>query len=300
MVDPAPAPEPAFTRGARRLDLAEYIGLVASCQAAIDAAMAALPPAAQVELWNALHPETFLPSSGRRMLWVLRRGVLDDLAPHVEDFTGQPWRPAATANDQMVFRAVLEALATGRRRLGEITEFCNEIHAWPSVQGVAGYLAGRLAAAVQLAMAEAANDQEARGVQLPSWALVGTLLDAIDGKLDTNLTAYTAVLATVLGPEGGRLTGGHARVLAALYRATGDGRQLSAPASALRARLQRGARHPVAADAPDDGFHALLRDLQALQLVQTGPAAELRWTALTLVHLPPGQAAGVLTWSPGA
>ncbi len=161
----------AFLRGERRLSVPEYIGLVASCQAAFDAAMAELPPSRQVDLWNVFHPETFLSSSGKRLLWVLRRGVLDDLAPKAESVLTQPWRPAPMENEQLVFRAMLEALATGRERPSELIEFCNEIYPWPSVQGVAEYLTGNLAAAVRVVTSDVARDRQARRLHLAQLGL---------------------------------------------------------------------------------------------------------------------------------
>lgn len=298
--EPQPS-EHAFSRGECRLNLPEYIGLVASCQAAFEAAMAELPPRSQVDLWNAFHPETFLPSSGKRTLWVLRRGILDDLAPRVESILNRTWQPEPTDNDQLVFRAVLEALATGRERLSEITDFCNEIHSWPSVQGVAGYLTGNLAAAVRVATSDVAGDCQPRRVRLPSWALVGTLLDALgaaSGRPDATLVAFTAALATVLGPEKGLLTGEHARLLVELYLATDGGRRSSALEPALRANLEGAQRSRALGDAPGDKFHEVMQGLQRLQLIRIGEEQEMRWTALTLVHLPPGQAAGDLTSSP--
>ena len=293
--EPQPS-EHAFSRGECRLNLPEYIGLVASCQAAFDAAMAELSPRSQVDLWNAFHPETFLPSSGKRTLWVLRRGILDDLAPRVESILNRTWQPKPTDNDQLVFRAVLEALATGRGRLSEITEFCNEIHPWPSVQGVAGYLTGNLAAAVRVAMSDVAGDCQPRRVQLPSWALVGTLLDALgaaSGRLDANLlAAFTVALATVLGPEKRQLTGEHARLLVELYLATDSGRWSSAPEPALRAGLE--GAHTVISGASEDDFQKLLHRLQAFRLIWIGAEQEIFWTELNLVHLPPGQVPGEL------
>jgi len=282
----------AFLRGERRLTVPEYIGLVASCQAAFDAAMAELPPSRQVDLWNAFHPETFLPSSGRRLLWVLRRGVLDDLAPKAESVLMEPWRPAPTENEQLVFRAMLEALATGRERPGELMEFCNEIHPWPSVQGVAEYLTGNLAAAVRAATLDVAGDRQPRRLHLPSWAVVGTLLDALGaapGKREAPPAAFTAALATVLGAERGKLTSKHSRVLVELHFATGAGRQDSAPEPVLRLRLGFARRGRASQNALDDKFHELLRPLQELQLIQMGRGVRIGWTALNLVHLPPGE-----------
>jgi len=287
MASEAPPSENTFSRGERRLSVPAYIGLVASCQAALDAAMDELPPPSQVDLWNALHPETFLPSSGKRMLWVLRRGILDDLAPRVESIPSRTWRPEPTEDEQLVFRAVLEALATGRQRLGEIMEFCNAIHPWPSIQGVAGYMTGNLATAVQVTMSDVADDRQPRRVQLPSWALVGTLLDALgaaSARPDSTLAAFTAALATALGPEGRQLTSEHALILAELYRATDGGQRSSALASSLRAS--------------GDELDKVVQKLQGLQLIQPGAEQEIRWTAITLAHLPPGQSARELTSSP--
>jgi hypothetical protein len=300
MASEAQPSKDTFSRGERRLNLREYVGLVASCQAAFDAAMSELPPPRQVDLWNALHPETFLPSSGKRMLWVLRRGILDDLAPKVESVLTRAWQPEPTENDQLVFRAVLEALATGRQRLSEITEFCNEIHPWPSVQGVAGYLTGNLGAAVRVATLDVAGDRQPRSVRLPSWALVGTLLDALgasSGQLDATLVAFTAALATFLGPKKVQLTGEHARLLVELYIATDGGRWSSAPEPALRASLEDAQQSTAFGNANRDTFHELVQGLQGLQLIRMGEEQELRWTVLTMVHLPPGQAAGGLTSS---
>ncbi|RZL86344.1 MAG: hypothetical protein EOP82_30250 [Variovorax sp.] len=301
MASEAQASEHAFSRGERRLTLAEYIGLVASCQAAFDAAMAELSPLRQVDLWNAFHPETFLPSSGKRMLWVLRRGVLDDLAPRATSVLARAWQPEPTEDEQLVFRAVLEALATGRTRPNEIIEFCNEIHPWPSVLGVAGYLTGNLAAAVRVATLEVASERQRRRVTLPSWALVGTLLEALDAapwQQDATLVAFTAALATVLGPEKGQLTGEHARLLVQLYLATDAGRRSSALEPALRASLEGARQSTGRGDAVGDSFHELVQELHGLQLIRIGEEQEIRWTALTLVHLPPGQAAGELSSSP--
>lgn len=289
--------EGMFSRGERRLTVPEYVGLVASCQAGLDAAMAELPPTSQVELWNALQPDTFLPSSGKRLLWVLRRGVLDDLAPLAESVLTRSWLPEPTEHDQLAFRAVLEALATGRQRLSDITAFCNEIHAWPSVLGVADYLNGNLAATVQLAMTEVDGDRLTRKVRLPSWSLVGTLLEAlgaVPGRLDAALPAFTAALATVLGPEGRQFMNEHALVVAELYRATDGGRRSSAPEMSLRASLGAAPQGPALDGAAGDKFDEVVQALQRLQLVQAGTGQTLCWTAVTLVHLPPGQPASAL------
>jgi hypothetical protein len=299
----APASAQAFARGERRLTLAEYIGLVASCQAAFDAAMAELAPSSQVNLWNALHPDSLLPSSGRRTLWVLRRGVLDDLAPRGESMLTHAWRPEATDEDQLVFRAVLEALATGRERPNEIVEFCNEIHPWPSVLGAAGYLSGNLASAVQAATLEVGGSRQPRRVRLPSWALVGTLLDALGeapARLEAALPAFTAALNTVLGPQKGQLTGAHARLLLRLWRATDSGRRGSASGPALQSSLPTATLGGGSGKAAGDAFQALVQGLEALQLIRVGPEQEISWTALTLVHLPPGQAAQQLSASPSS
>ena len=295
----APASEHAFSRGERRLTVAEYIGLVASCQSAFDGAMSALPPSRQVDLWNAFHPESFLPSSGKRKLWVLRRGVLDDLAPRVEKIMPRSWHPKPTENEQLVFRAVLEALATGRERQGEIIEFCNEIHAWPSVLGVADYLTGNLAAAVRVAALEVIDNHHARRVHLPSWALVGTLLEALGPsprQWSANLVAFTAALATVLGPEKEKLTSEHAQLLIRLYLETDAGRKASAPEEVLRAGMKLAPPSAAWGDAMADKFRDLMQALQSLQLLQIGQDEQIRWNALTLVHLPPGQVAN----GPGA
>ena len=63
MASGAPASGHAFLRGERRLTVPEYVGLVASCQAAFDAAMSELPPSSQVDLWNAraVERETIAP-----------------------------------------------------------------------------------------------------------------------------------------------------------------------------------------------------------------------------------------------
>ncbi|MDM0073907.1 hypothetical protein QTH90_05910 [Variovorax sp. J2P1-59] len=257
--------------------------------------MSELPPTIQVDLWNAFHPETFLPSSGKRMLWVLRRGVLDDLAPRVESVLSDAWQAEPTEDEQLVFRAVLEALATGRERPSEIVEFCNEIYAWPSVLGVAEYLTGNLAAAVRAATLDVTSDRQARQMRLPSWALVGTLLEALGAApdpSDATLLPFTAALATVLGPKKGRLTGEHARLLVRLYFETDAGRRGSAQESALLARQEADHQSTSWEDGEGDKVRKLLRWLQALQLLQMNEALEeIRWTALTLRHLPPGQAA---------
>jgi hypothetical protein len=295
------ASEHAFSRGERRLTVPEYIGLVASCQAAFDAAMSALPPSRQVDLWNAFHPESFLPSSGKRLLWVLRRGVLDDLAPRVERILPRIWHPRPSENEQLVFRAVLEALATGRVRPGEIIEFCNEIHAWPSVLGVAEYLTGNLADAVRAATLDVAGDLQSRRVHLPSWALVGTLLEALGAaprQWHASLLAFTAALATVLGRDKERLTSDHARLLIRLYLETHAGRRESAPEPVLRAGMKLVQPTSAWGDVLADKFRELMQVLQSLQLLQIGQDQEIRWTALTLVHLPPGQVASGLGASP--
>ena len=297
MASGAPASGHAFLRGERRLTVPEYVGLVASCQAAFDAAMSELPPSSQVDLWNAFHPETFLPSSGKRMLWVLRRGVLDDLAPRVESILSQDWQREPTENEQLVFRAVLEALATGRERPSEIVEFCNEIQAWPSVLGVAEYLTGNLADAVRMATLDVTSDRQPRQLRLPSWALVGTLLEALGAPPEPSVAAllpFTAALATVLGPKKGRLTIEHTRLLVRLYFETDAGRRASALELALRAGLGADPQSTPSGD-DDDQVRKLLRGLQALQLLQMTEAEQkIRWTALTLRHLPPGQAANEL------
>lgn len=290
--------EDAFSRGERRLNLAEYIGLVASCQAAFDAVMAKLPPRSQIDLWNALQPQTLITSSGKRMLWVLRRGVLDDLAPRVESMLTCAWQPEPTENDQLVFRAVLEALATGRERLSEITDFCNEIHPWPSVLGIAGYLTGNLAAAVQVAMWDVVGDRQPRRLRLPSWMLVGTLLDALGAasrRAGATLAALTAALGTVLGPEKVQLTDEHARLLVELYRATHGGRRRSASEAALRDGMEYAQQGTAFGNTLGDEFQSLLKGLTGLQLIRTGLEQEIRWTSLTLIHLAPGEAAGALT-----
>jgi hypothetical protein len=291
----------AFLRGERRLSVPEYIGLVASCQAAFDAAMAELPPSRQVDLWNVFHPETFLSSSGKRLLWVLRRGVLDDLAPKAESVLTQPWRPAPMENEQLVFRAMLEALATGRERPSELIEFCNEIYPWPSVQGVAEYLTGNLAAAVRVVTSDVARDRQARRLHLPSWALVGTLLDALDaspGRWTNPPMAFTAALAAVLGSGRGVLTSEHSRLLVELHFATDAGRRGFAPEPVLRAALGFTEESTASPNKLDDGFYELLRPLQGLQLIQTGREMQIGWAALDLVHLSPGQTAGELTFRP--
>jgi hypothetical protein len=226
---------------------------------------------------------------------VLRRGILDDLAPRVESILGRTWRPEPTDNDRLVFRAVLEALATGRERLSEITAFCNEIHQWASVQGAAGYLTGNLAAAVRVVAADVAGDRLPRSVRLPSWALVGTLLEALgaaSGRLDANLAAFTVALATVLGPEKRQLTGEHARLLVELYRATDSGRRSLALEPALRAGPE--GAHTVIGGASEDDFQKLLQRLQAFRLIRISAEQEIFWTELSLVHLPPGQVPGEL------
>ncbi|MDM0105689.1 hypothetical protein QTH97_12140 [Variovorax sp. J22R24] len=262
--------------------------------------MSELPPSIQVDLWNAFHPDTFLPSSGKRTLWVLRRGVLDDLAPTVESVLSRTWQPEPTENEQLVFRAVLEALATGRERLSEIVEFCNEIYVWPSVLGVADYLTGNLVAAVRMAALDVTSDREPRQERLPSWALVGTLLEALRAtpkRSEAVLLPFTAALATVLGPKKGRLTGEHSRLLIQLYFKTGAGRRGSARESALHSFREAGPRSTPAGE-DDDKVRKLLRGLRALQLIQLGEEEqEVRWTVITLRHLPPGHAASQLTSS---
>jgi hypothetical protein len=189
---------------------------------------------------------------------------------------------------------MLEALATGRERPSELTEFCNEIYPWPSVQGVAEYLTGNLAAAVQVATLDVAGDRQPRRLHLPSWALVGTLLDALGaspGKWLAPPAAFTAALATVLGAERGKLTSKHSQVLVELYFATGAGRQDSAPEPVLRVRLGFDEQSRASQNALDDQFHELLRPLQWLQLIQMGRGLRIGWTALTLLHLPPGETA---------
>lgn len=294
MVSEAPASERAFLRGERRLTVREYIGLVASCQSAFDAGMAQLSPASQVVIWNSFHPHALLPSSGRRMLWALRRGVLDDLAPKVESLLPGEGRWAPTKDEQLAFRAVLEALATGRKTQSEIIAFCNEIYPWSPVLGVAEYIRGDLAAAVRLATLEVASDVQPRWVRLPSWALVGTLLDAVRaarGWSDSSVAAFSSALGTLLGPAKRTLTIAHAQLLVRLYWATRAGRKASAPEDALRA-IRGGTRQRVAfSQEVVDRLREFVQELESLRLIQSAGAHEIRWLALTLIHLPPGQGA---------
>lgn len=268
--------ESAFVRGERRLSVSAYIGLVASCQSALNVAMAGLSPASQVAIWSSLQPDALLPSSGRRTLWALRRGVLHDLAPLAQSMLPAERKWVPTKHEQLAFRAVLEALATGRQTQGEISAFCNLIHDWPTVLGVSEYLKGELAAAVRLATLEVVGNDQPRQVELPSWGLVGALLDPVRAAgrwSDVGLDAFTAALASLLGPASAVLTEAHAHLLVRLYGATRAGRKVSVPEIALRTLPQ------------------VVEALESLGLIQRTETQEIRWVSLTLVHLPPGQGA---------
>lgn len=293
MAGEANACEGAFLRGERRLTVPEYIGLVAACQAAFDAGISRLSPSSQVAMWNSFHPRTLLPSSGTRMLWVLRRGVLDDLAPRVDSLLSGDRQRVVSKDEQLAFRAALEALATGRQALSQIIGFCNQIHAWSPVGGVAEYLKGDLADAVRLASLDVASDFQSRRVRLPGWALVGTLLDAVRtvGSGSDSSAAFAAALDTLLGPASSNLGGAHGQLLAQLYRATRAGRKVSAPESALHRmrttnRPSTGTSQEVA-----DRLRKSLQYLEDLALIQAVEGQQIRWLMLTLVHLPPGQGA---------
>lgn len=296
MASEANAPEGAFLRGERRLSVAEYIGLVASCQSAFDAGIAQLSPSSQVAIWNSFHPQTLLPSSGRRMLWVLRRGVLDDLAPKAESLLPGERQRLLSKDEQLAFRAALEALATGRRTLSQIIGFCNQIHAWSPVGGAAEYLKGDLAAAVRLASLDVANDFQPRRVRLPGWALVGTLLDAVravGGWSDSSIAAFTAALGTLLGPANSTLGSAHAQLLARLYWATRAGRKASAPEISLRAAPRATRQRASFPQEEAHRFREFVQQLEDLRLIQSVGPQQIRWLMLTLVHLPPGQGARV-------
>ena len=284
--------ERAFVRGERRLTVLQYIGLVASCQSALTVGMAQLSPANQVTIWNSLQPDALLPSSGRRTLWALRRGVLDDLAPLAQSMLPAERKWVPTKDEQLVFRAVLEALATGRQTQAEIIGFCNQIHAWPTVLGVSEYLKGDLAAAVRLATLEAVGNDEPRQVQLPSWGLIGALLDPVRAAgrwSEVSIGAFAAALASLLGPASAVLTGVHAHLLLRLYGATHAGRKVSAPEIALRT-LPRVTKKGVALSQQlADRFPQVVQELESLRLIRRSETQQLSWVALTLVHLPPGQ-----------
>jgi len=284
--------EGAFVRGERRLTVSAYIGLVASCQSALTVGMARLSPASQVAIWSSLQPEALLPSSGKRTLWALRRGVLHDLAPLAESMLPAERQWVPTKDEQLAFRAVLEALATGRQTQGEITAFCNQIHAWPTVLGVSQYLKAELAAAVRLATLEVVDNDQPRQVQLPSWGLVGALLDPVRVAglwSEVGIGAFASALASLLGPASAVLTEAHAHVLARLYGATRGGRKASAPEMALRI-LPRITKKGVAMSQQlADGLAQLVQDLEGLGLIRRTGTQQIRWVPLTLVHLPPGQ-----------
>jgi len=165
------------------------------------------------------------------------------------------------------------------------------------VLGVAEYLTGNLADAVRMATLDVTSDRQPRHLRLPSWALVGTLLEALGAPPEPSVAAllpFTAALATVLGPKKGRLTIEHTRLLVRLYFETDAGRRASALELALRAGLGADPQSTPSGD-DDDQVRKLLRGLQALQLLQMTEAEQkIRWTALTLRHLPPGQAANEL------
>ncbi|MDM0035692.1 hypothetical protein QTI33_26400 [Variovorax sp. J22P271] len=284
--------EGAFVRGERRLGVPAYIGLVASCQSALNVAMAGLSPASQVAIWSSLQPDALLPSSGKRTLWALRRGVLHDLAPLAESMLPAERQWVPTKDEQLAFRAVLEALATGRQTQSEISGFCNLIHAWPTVLGVSQYLKGELATAVRMATLEVADNDQPRQVQLPSWGLVGALLDPVRAAgrwSEAGIGAFAAALASLLGPASAVLTGAHVHLLVRLYRATHAGRKASAPETVLRV-LPRVTKNGVALSQQlADRFAQIAQELEGLGLIQRTETQQMRWVSLTLVHLPPGQ-----------
>jgi hypothetical protein len=281
----------AFARGARRLTVSEYVGLVASCQAAFQAAVPQLGPECQLAIWKAFRGPVLMPSSGRRTLWTLRRGVLDDLAPRADSLLPADRRWRASPHEQLAFRAVLEALATGRQTLRDIVAFCNEIYPWASLMGVAEYLKGNLEAVARRATLEVVDDQQPRQARLPSWALIGTLLEPLQssrGFIGANLAAFTAALRSLHAPAG-LPTADHARLLARLYRASKGGRLVSVPEVALRElpRDGKGASPPAA----DDAESEVVSEVETSGLIRRTASRELRWLMLTLAHLPPGQGA---------
>ncbi|MDN8615008.1 hypothetical protein [Variovorax ginsengisoli] len=286
--------EGAFARGERRLSVSAYIGLVASCQSALNVGMARLSPASQVAIWSSLQPDALLPSSGRRTLWALRRGVLDDLAPLAQSMLPAERQWVPTKDEQLAFRAVLEALATGRQTQGEICGFCNLIHDWPTVLGVSEYLKGELAAAVRLATLEIVDNDQPRQVRLPSWGLVGALLDPVRAagrRSEVAIGAFTAALASLLGPASAVLTEVHAHLLVRLYGATRAGRKASAPEIALRTLPLVTKKGVSLSPQLADRLPQVVQDLETLGLVQRTETQQIRWIPLTLVHLPPGQGA---------
>jgi hypothetical protein len=283
--------EGAFVRGARRLTVSQYVGLVASCQAAFQAAMPQLGPESQLAVWKAFRGPVLMPSSGRRTLWTLRRGVLDDLAPRADSLLPADRRWRVSPHEQLAFRAVLEALATGRQTRREIVAFCNEIYPWESLLGVAEYLKGNLEAVARLATLEVVDDQQPRQAQLPSWALIGTLLEPVQisrGFLGANLAAFTAALRS-LHPPAAVPTADHVQLLARLYRVSKGGRLASVPEVALRdlPRGGKGARPP----AVDNAVSGIVSEVETSGLIRRTESHEVRWLMLTLAHLPPGQGA---------
>jgi hypothetical protein len=221
--------------------------------------------------------------------------LLDELAPRVDRVLAEALNFKASATQQLVFRAVLEALATGRTQRGDIIAFCNEIHAWPTVLGVADELRGNLAAAVRRVTSEVAQQREPREVDLPSWALVGTLIEALnsEGELSVGaLRLLTAALASMLGPQRDLLSAGHVRLLVGLYVETDGGRQISAPAEALRRRMAGTGGVATGAQVPEDPIQDSVHALRQLRLIAAGPGEEVCWSRLNLVHLPPGRLAG--------
>ncbi|MDM0029964.1 hypothetical protein [Variovorax saccharolyticus] len=288
--------EGAFARGQRRLTVSQYIGLVASCQFALNVGMAQLSPASQVAIWNSLQPDALMPSSGRRTLWALRRGVLDDLAPLAESMLPAERRWDSTKDEQLAFRAVLEALSTGRQTQGEIIGFCNLIHAWPTLLGVSEYLKGNLAAAVRRATLEALGNDQPKQVQLPSWSLVGALLDPVRaaGRLsEVSIGAFAAALASLLGSASAKLTAAHAHVLVRLYGATRAGRKISVPEIALRTLPRVTKKGVILSQQLADRLPQIVRELEGFRLIERTEAQHVRWVTITLVHLPPGHGIGV-------
>jgi hypothetical protein len=281
----------AFARGARRLTVSEYVGLVASCQAAFQAAMPQLGPESQLAIWKAFRGPVLMPSSGRRTLWTLGRGVLDDLAPRANSLLPADRRWRVSPHEQLAFRAVLEALATGRQTLRDIVAFCNEIYPWASLLGVAEYLKGNLEAVARLATLEVVGDQQPRQANLPSWALIGTLLEPLQTSrrfFGANLAAFTAALRSLHAPAG-LPTADHVQLLARLYRASKGGRLASVPEAALRDRPPggKGASPPAA----DNAVSELVSAVETWGLIRRTESREVRWLMLTLAHLPPGQGA---------
>ncbi|MDM0022506.1 hypothetical protein [Variovorax saccharolyticus] len=284
--------EGAFVRGERRLTVSQYIGLVASSQSALNVGMAQLSPESQVAILNSLQPDALLPSSGRRTLWALRRGVLDDLAPLPESMLPAERQWVSTTDERLVFRAMLEALATGRQTQGEIIGFCNLIHAWPTLLGVSEYLKGDLAAAVRRATLEAVGNDQPQQQRLPGWGLVGALLDQVrtaERLSADGIGAFAAALASLLGPAGAVLTGAHAHVLARLYGATGAGRKVSVPEIALRTLPRVTKKGVILSQQLADRLPQIVQELEGLGLIERTETQQVCWVPITLVHLPPGQ-----------